>query len=186
MIKEKIKIELFAVRGNSLRSNSVFANYIKLDKNKKIKLLSTYAQQYAGDGDNTLIDEIRGKKDFRTGEWQGFEGKDFEAIVDLGAIKPINKVGLGCLQDIGSWIWMPKEISFEASDDSVNFKILTTINTDFSDTISIASIKDFTANIMDTKARFIRIKAKTYGIIPQWHKGKGGKSWMFLDEIIIQ
>ncbi len=186
IIKESGQVEVFAVKGDSARSFSVFANYIKLDKDIKIKIISPYSSQYAGDGPNTLIDNIRGGTDFKTGEWLGFEGTDFEAIVDLGEIKKIRRVGAGCLQDIGSWIWMPKEITFMTSADGNNFEKISTIKTEFSDTISKPSIKDFYSNINDTSARFIKVIAKNYGTIPDWHPGKGGKSWLFLDEIMIE
>ena len=28
-------------------------------------------------------------------------------------------------------------------------------------------------------------QAKNYGICPDWHLGSGGKTWLFVDEIII-
>jgi hypothetical protein len=33
--------------------------------------------------------------------------------------------------------------------------------------------------------RFIRLKAKHYGKMPQWHEGRGYDTYIFLDEIRI-
>jgi hypothetical protein len=36
-----------------------------------------------------------------------------------------------------------------------------------------------------TTARYIRIEAKNVGICPPWHKGSGGKAWLFVDEVEV-
>ena len=35
-------------------------------------------------------------------------------------------------------------------------------------------------------ARYIRLKAKNYGTLPKEHPAAGSKSWLFIDEFIIQ
>jgi hypothetical protein len=36
------------------------------------------------------------------------------------------------------------------------------------------------------KARFVRVKARKIGLVPEWHNGAGGKACLFADEIIIE
>jgi len=36
------------------------------------------------------------------------------------------------------------------------------------------------------KARYIKIKAANIGKCPDWHKGAGGKAWLFVDEAVIE
>ena len=67
-----------------------------------------------------------------------------------------------------------------------DFAFLGTINTTFSDSVEGSHIDDYTINLNDTKAQFIKLKAKNYGVCPDWHLGAGGKTWLFVDEIIIQ
>ena len=38
----------------------------------------------------------------------------------------------------------------------------------------------------NAKARFVKIVAKPFAPIPAWHKGAGGKGWIFADEIIVE
>lgn len=83
---------------------------------------STYANQYAAGGPNALIDYMKGTNNYRTGAWQGYEGQDVVAVVDLGEIKSPTQVGMGFVQDIKSWIWFPKEVSFEISKDGLEYK----------------------------------------------------------------
>jgi len=195
-ITESSDVEIHSVKGNLCKT--VYAKYIKIPKGRTIKLQSKYSPQYAAGGDNALIDHIRGGKDFHTGEWQGYEGQDFDAIVDLGEVKDIHKLGLGCLQDIGSWIWYPTQVVFEISEDGINYTVASTTENRVSVKDDKPQIKDFTEDydVMDytntfhinnfPKARYLKVHAKSMGTIPEWHEGKGGKSWLFIDEIIIE
>ncbi len=72
-----------------------------------ISLKTPYSPQYTGGGDDALVDGLRGATDFRLGAWQGYEGDDLEAVVDLGESKPVGNVAIGCLQDNNSWIFFP-------------------------------------------------------------------------------
>ncbi|MBI3189190.1 MAG: hypothetical protein HYZ33_00935 [Ignavibacteriales bacterium] len=44
-------------------------------------------------------------------------------------------------------------------------------------------LKEFSAELKNQKARFVRVQAKNVGRCPEWHKGKGEKAWLFVDEI---
>jgi len=36
------------------------------------------------------------------------------------------------------------------------------------------------------KARYVRVAARNMGVCPDDHTGKGGKAWLFVDEIAIR
>jgi hypothetical protein len=57
-----------------------------------------------------LIDGVLAEANYRTGEWQSYEGKDFEAIIDLEKTKSVHYLGAHFMQDVGSWIWMPTKV----------------------------------------------------------------------------
>ncbi len=46
-------------------------------------------------------------------------------------------------------------------------------------------IKDFGINVYPKNVRYLKIVAKSIKICPGWHKGAGGKAWVFADEIVI-
>ena len=166
-------------------SKQVTANYYKIDNKKSIKIESVYANQYAAAGDKTLIDHLRGGENYRTGNWQGYR-EDLIAIVDLGEKKKVSDVSLGCMQDIKSWIFFPKNVKFFSSNDGKNFTLLGEINTVFSDKIEGSFTKDYNLKISDAKAKYIKVIAENYGTCPDWHLGTGGKAWLFVDEIQIK
>src|SRR5215831_16160612 len=92
------------------------AIFDKVPHDWTVKLFAKYNRQYTAGGDAGLIDGVRGTKNFGDGAWQGYQGQDLIAVVDLGAPQKVSKLGAGFLQDVGSWIWMPSAVDFELSN----------------------------------------------------------------------
>jgi len=161
------------------------AEFFKLDFDKSVKLLTTYHKSYTAGGPEALIDGIRGPINWRLGNWQGYQGTDFIAVVDLGSIKPINNISTGFLQDARSWIWMPVSVEYYISDDGQNFQKVADLKNHIPDDDYSVVIHDFESKV-NIKARYVKVEARNYGIIPEWHPGARGQAYIFVDEIIIR
>jgi predicted alpha-1,2-mannosidase len=184
-IKESTVIKAYAIAADGRQSKPVTAEFLKIKSGRSIKVLSQYANQYAAEGNNALIDNLKGSNNFRTGFWQGYQGQNVEVIVDLGKIENISAITAGFLQDIRSWIWFPEYVTYYISENGENFTKLGQINNDFSIKKEGSFTREFGLKT-NTKARFIKMVAKNFGDCPDWHLGAGGKSWIFVDEISIE
>ncbi len=184
-IFETSTIRAFTKNEKAICSDTVEFSYFKIPSGRSIKLNTTYANQYAAGGDNALIDGIRGSDNFRTGSWQGYEGKDLDAVIDLGAVKEISTITIGCLQDQGSWVFLPSEVIFYSSTDGKTFTEIGRDKNAIPQNTSVATLHNFTTS-KETKARYIQVVAKNSGVCPVWHPGKGKPSWIFADEIIVE
>jgi predicted alpha-1,2-mannosidase len=179
-------VKAFAFSNDYGRSKTIEGKFTKLPEGRSIKLISKYSPQYTGGGDDALIDLQRGDKNWRLGQWQGYLGVDFEAIVDLGKIQYVKKVSPNFLQDVRSWICFPKEVEFEISDNGRDFKFAgtTTFDNDIKESKKV-EIKSFDIRL-NKETRYIKIKAKNFGKLPEWHFGAGDPSFIFIDEIVIE
>ncbi len=177
-------VKAVAIAGGN-RSLVVTASYHRIPHDWKITLLSTYSSQYTGGGDLALIDGIRGTTNWTGGAWQGYQGKDLVAVIDLGEVQQVSKVGVGFLQDIASWIWMPRAIEVLLSLDGKTFGSGFSITNEVSEKREGAITNDFVGSITPTNARYIRIRALNFGKIPAWHPGSGEDAWIFVDEILV-
>jgi predicted alpha-1,2-mannosidase len=186
-IDKNTTVKAFAFVPEMGKSFIVYANYYKIPEGWTVKINSQYASRYSAGGPDGLIDGIRGKENWRLGGWQGYKGQDFDAVVDLGKIQNVHKIAAGFLQDIRSWIWMPTEIEYLVSKDGMNFESVAVIKNDIQNDIydSDPLIKDYSADV-NLEARYIKVRAKTYGKIPEWHPGHGGDAWIFIDEIFVE
>ena len=185
-LRKTTLLKTFAVTNELKKSLVAEAKFLLIPKNRKISLSTAYAGQYAAGGDLALIDFTRGGESFHTGAWQGYEGVNIEAVVDLGTLQPVHKVSLGCIQDQGSWIFMPAEVSWWVSDDGTNFNPVSTIPNDVDEHHNGAVTREFAANLKGAKIRYIKVVAKNRGVCPEWHPGAGNKAWIFADEITVE
>ncbi|MFN2532798.1 MAG: GH92 family glycosyl hydrolase [Pyrinomonadaceae bacterium] len=185
-IDQTTVIKTRAIAKDGHMSQVATASFKKLPHNWSITLKSEYSSQYGGGGDQALIDGVRGTTNFSGGGWQGFQGQDLVATVDLGKPQSISKLGVGFLQDVRSWILMPPKVDFEVSTDGQKFVPVLSIKNDVSDRNSETVLKDFSGKIEPRVVRYVRVTAKSYGKLPEWHAGASGDSWIFADEIVIE
>lgn len=169
---------------------STFKQGFSLNKatKKKVNLTYHYSENCSAGGVEALTDGVRGSESFRGGDnaWQGYEGTDFEATVDLDKPQTFDKISIGFFQSSSSWIVFPQYIEFYTSVDGKEFvkagkvDIPSTMkNPDWQQT-------DFFVEIPGTYARYIKIFAKNYDQLPKWHPETGNKPWMMVDEIIVE
>jgi hypothetical protein len=184
LIKNSATVYAYAMK-NGQKSKRVMQHFYRIPEDKIVQVLSPVNPLYTAGGPDALIDGITGEANYRTGEWQSYEGTDFEALIDLKKRKPVTYVAAHFLQDVGSWIWMPAKVIFEASEDNIHFTLLGEVNNTVSDKTYNPSVKEFGVKT-NLLARYIRLKAINYGKIPDWHAGKGGDAHIFIDEVIIK
>lgn len=186
-ITKSCTIRAWAEATGNLKSKVVNAQYIKRQDNRKIRSISAYDNQYSAGGNDALVDGLRGSEDFRTGCWQGFQGKNIEVVVDMGQKQEISHAGISCYQDINPWIWFPSSVEFAVSKDGINFKPVGVVKNDVPITDKEISTHEFVLDFEKVEARYVRIIAiPAFDVIPQWHLGSGGKPWIFADEIIVR
>jgi len=125
-----------------------------------------YSGKYRAGGRYALLDKKLGTASFSDGAWQGFEGDDLHVTIDLGKMKKISSIEAGFLQDTNAWIFFPKEVIYDRELPP--------------------SIERFKTELDAPDIRFVRLLAKNIETCPDWHKGAGGKSWIFADEIVIK
>ncbi len=180
------EIRFFAKDISGNRSYIVSSSFRKIQKGRKIKLINRYSTQYTGGGDQGLIDMIRGGENFADGSWQGYQGVDFEAVIDLGKVQDIHSVSAGFLQSAGSWIWMPDYVEFYYSADGKNYRKIGKVDNTIDEKEMNTIIKDFSLKTGNIKASYIKVFAKNKGVCPKWHPGAGGKAWIFVDEVEVE
>ncbi|MDR0969981.1 MAG: GH92 family glycosyl hydrolase [Lentimicrobiaceae bacterium] len=165
-------------------SKLVQAKFWKNHQNWTIKLDSKYDLQYHAGGDYALIDKLRGGSDFRTGSWQGYQGQDLIVTIDFGKTEQIKRIAGSFLQDVRSWILMPKALEFYVSTDGKSFEKIGTVKNTVLPSLhgNITQEMELKTNV---KARSVKIVAESFGLLPEDHISAGNLSWIFADEIIL-
>ena len=175
------------IKNNNEQSQTISATFFKKPNNYTIDIKSKYNPQYHAGGPDGLIDGINGSTNWRKGDWQGYQSQDFEAIVDLQETKSISEIHSNFLQDQRSWILMPTKVEYYTSIDNVNFNLVGTVDNTLDIKETEIIIRDFGLPLLKSiKARYVKIIAKNFGKLPEWHQGFGGDAFIFVDEITIK
>jgi predicted alpha-1,2-mannosidase len=171
----------------ALRSDTISAHFFKKPNNYTINIKSVYNPQYHAGGPEGLLDGILGTENWRKGDWQGYQSQDFEAVVDLQEAKTISEISARFLQDQRSWIIMPTKVDYYVSEDNVNFTYFGSVTNTLDPKIEENRIQNFTlSETKGKKARYVKVIAKNFGKLPEWHQGAGGDAFIFIDEITIK
>lgn len=184
VISEPKTIKFCAKMGDrySKVANAVFKKSIK---DKSITLKNKPAPHYTAGSDDALVDGEFGISQWQLGGWQGFEGIDMEAVIDLKKIKNVKTITLNCVEDQNAWIFPPSEVLFYTSLDGKKYQQVSVQKPHLKPDTEGAHIRPI---IGKTKGniRYIKVVAKPINPIPTWHKGSGGKGWIFADEIMVE
>lgn len=153
---------------------------------KKITLSTPASDKYPGDGAFTLVNGVINEKGLaRSKEFLGFSGADCEAIIDLGKEEVIKSVTINFLDQRSSWIYPPGIIDIYMSNDGVNFK--ESPNEERGKEIPGEISRNMNATFYPAaNARYIKVVARNFGIIPDGKPGAGNKAWLFVDEIEVK
>jgi hexosaminidase len=143
-------------------------------------------ERYTGGGGYGLVNGLRGSLNFGDGNWQGFHQSDLDGVVDLGKPTPIKRIAAGFLDRTSSWIFYPELVEFSVSLDGKQFTNVAHFEIPVPSGHRETSVREFTQELKDVKARYVRVYGKNVGICPDWHAGKGDKAWLFVDEIVVE
>jgi hexosaminidase len=153
---------------------------------KPVQYLTNYSERYPAAGNNALTDGLRGSINHRDGLWQGFLGNDIDLIIDLGREMPVNSVQANFIQNQKSWIFLPVVVEYSLSSDGKKYHSFNEVLNSISPREEQSFIQPFNFQFMaNTKARYVRVKAKNLGKCPSWHEGAGEPCWMFADEFVV-
>ena len=160
---------------------------VKTSTDKHVTYLTQPAPQYTENGPEGMVDRIFGTANYRIGGWQGWQG-DMVAVVELDKEQKITMVGLNCLENMRSWIFFPKCVEISYSLDGENWEpygLARDVQFPVVHSRQEESVTHTFGVKKTVRAKYIRIDAENYGLLPDWHVSAGEQAWLFADEIVI-
>ncbi|MCL6267091.1 DUF2231 domain-containing protein [Flagellimonas myxillae] len=151
----------------------------------KVSLGTTPHPKYSGNGGETLIDYSRGTINFVDGRWLGFEGKHMTATVEFKEPTVVSRIAVGSLSVPTNWIFRPVGYTVWGSVDGQSYTRLKSIDLPLTaPSIDIERLV-YDIEIPPTILKKIRLRVKSQLKNPDWHPSPGGKSFIFLDELVF-
>lgn len=154
--------------------------------NSKPSYSSHYNAWYDAGGDRALVNGFLGSLNFRDGNWQGFFGEDLEIILELDSKTTLSDVWLNFYQYNNAWIFLPLKVQVFSSLDGKVWEKQAQKKLEDKSKIRGKFIEPVHLLIYpETDTKFLKLKVKNLGIVPNWHEAAGSKAWIFIDEIIV-
>lgn len=148
---------------------------------KKVKYITPYHEKYTGVGAFNLVNALRGTKNFKDGQWQGWLNNDMEISIDLEKKQPINSVTVGTMDYQRPSIFLPTSIEVLVSNNGIKYTQVKKIEIPFVKS-NLITLRNFKIQFDDVvEAQFVKVIATCLKNTPQ-----GGGAWLFVDEILIE
>lgn len=152
---------------------------------KPVKALTPFNNEYPAKGTRTLTDGINGFNNYDY-NYLGWLANDMEVMIDLEEVKTVRFITPGFLEDQRHWAFLPTQVMAEISEDGNTFKSVASIDLPEVDETYTKKTHRLKLSLPDnTKARYIRIKAKNLKQLPPWRNFYNRRPWLFCDEIEV-
>ncbi|WP_341227262.1 family 20 glycosylhydrolase [uncultured Arcticibacterium sp.] len=184
LITEKTKLMASLYNEKGKKYGNTFEADIRVNKaTGKSYDYRSEKTKYTGNTEMALTDgQIGNEKNLQT--WVGLEGGTLDLTIDLEQLSKLSDLSIGFLHSPGSWIMFPSILEVSISKNGKKFKKL--VNQSFSKGGELAQfVERVKVNLYGKKARFVKITAKSFGKLPEWHDGAGANAWLFVDEIEV-
>ncbi len=190
--EEPLEIPIFTTiqartfREGWISSSSVeFSFFIDGFKPVNAELLYDSDPEYSGRGAYTLIDGKKGfASGFRSPDWLGFKENPLIATLDFGENPPlIHYLTISYAQNIFSYLMPPQSVELWGGDHPEQMKLLTKLYPKQPENYQKTGVKGINLSIPESDFRYYKLVARPVSQLPSWHRGKGKKGWIFVDEI---
>lgn len=139
--------------------------------------------------DTLLFDGLTGDVDDLTRGWLGFSGESVTTVVELAKPVSAEAVSVRFAHAPDFWAFAPDSVTVSFSADGNDFGTQVTMPVPF-DPADAGQNGPQAIELRflapRTPVGFIKIEPHTIGRIPVWHRAKGLKPWLLMDEIQIE
>ena len=185
-LKHTANVNVVAIKEGWEPSKIGSATFIKNNiEYAGISLNNKPNEKYSGQGGKTLLDQRRGTVNFVDGNWLGFEGKNFTAQIELKEVQKISSIAIGALSAPASWIFYPTGFTISTSMDGKSYKVVERKEIGVEKPNAEVKFTFFYNDFVPTEAKFVKVEVLSPLKNPDWHPNPGGKSWIFIDEMVL-
>ena len=161
----------------------------KFDFHKAVGKPVTYSREphrkYNPGSLYSLVDAVRGPEVYKSSEWVAWHGAPVEITIDMEQTEPYSSVILGLLSVKPSYIFLPEKIVVSVSEDGESFAEVAAQEYEIEGKDAPDTVTDFILSFPEKSARFIKVTVTPVQEMPEWHYNPGGRTFVFIDEIMV-
>lgn len=138
--------------------------------------------------ETALFDGHLGSVDDLSRDWLGFSGKTVTTTLELAKPIDIEYVLLRYAHSPSTWAFAPEKVKLTFSADGETYGDTVYTEVDFSPAEQENSeprLVELRVPVNKKGIGYIKIEPETIDRIPSWHRAKGLKPWLMMDEIKV-
>lgn len=175
-----------AVVGKNFRSRTLKEEItFCLSSLKPVTLKEQPSKGYVFAGAPELVNGLQGGENYKSGRWLGFQGKDLDAVIDLGEPTAVRQVSFNTNVVKGDWIMDASGVSVKGSDDGKTFREIASVSIPELKASDKDGLYPHTVEFGEQRVRYVQVIIRG-GCLPAWHGGAGSPAFIFVDEIAIR
>ncbi|MDQ6762111.1 MAG: chitobiase/beta-hexosaminidase C-terminal domain-containing protein, partial [Bacteroidota bacterium] len=150
-----------------------------------VELVNAPDPQYKGDGGLTIHDGKIGSLNFRDGKWLGYRVQPMEAFFYFNTPATISTVTVSNVVDINSYLMPPQEIEVWGGQDKASLHLLKRLQPAQPTKDKPGYLTSYDLSFHPSSFKILKLILKPVSKLPGWHRGKGDKGWVFVDEVFL-
>ena len=118
--------------------------------------------------------------------WLGFSGNDLNVVFQLSKAIELQQVVTRFAHVPDAWAFAPTAVQVYVSSDGVNYSPAINAKLNYApeeQSMNSPQLVTLTVEVNQPDVKFVRLVAKNLGRIPAWHKARGLKPWIMIDEV---
>ena len=121
--------------------------------------------------------------------WLGFSGSDLNVVLELSKGIELQNVVATFAHVPDAWAFAPTAVQVYVSSDGENYSQAIAAKLKYApeeQSMNSPQLVKVVVEVNETDVKYVRLVAKNMGRIPAWHKAKGLKPWIMMDEVELQ
>ena len=175
-----------AVIGPDFRSRILKEDIaFSLSSLKPVTLKEQPGKGYVFEGAQELVNGLSGGENYKSGRWLGFQGRDVDAVIDLGKPTAVRSVSFNTNVVKGDWIMGPSGVTVKGSGDGRTFREIASVSIPELKQSDMDGLYPHTIGFDEQTVRYLQVIIRG-GRLPAWHPGAGRPAYIFVDEIAVR
>lgn len=139
--------------------------------------------QYTGEGAKTLTDARKGSANYGDGKWLGYANKAMEAEMRFPQAVQLQQVTVSTFRNIDAYVFPPAKIEIWGGKNPKELRLLKKVVPEQGKKDDPNAPVSYDCNFPATEVSYLKVVLAPVSSLPTWHPGKGGRGWVFVDEL---
>ncbi len=142
-------------------------------------------EKYPYSSPDMLVDGFISMGGFNNSEYIGWLRTPFEAVIEMDGT-PYTTVILSTAVDIREQVMDPMDIVVYTSENGNDYTEIARLDIPAMNEGEEDGYRKHSVSFPETKAKFLKVTARSLDRLPEWHANKGREGYLFVDEVVVR